>query len=162
MTAKKVVAWMVESSCLRTPFGSQSSDGKQTLLKSVWHDLYPNFPLILEKLSQKTCLFVPFEILGMFGNTLAADDMYSRHNWAKFPQHVKTPLSQKQKTFSEIFIAFLEFTQNFAHFEKRGQLYGLNSWEVIVSEKCGCLNARKLLFRNTLLEWKCSWERNTA
>ena len=140
MAPKNVVAWMRESSCFRTLFPSQSVHGKQTLLKSVWDDVYPNLSLIQDKLSQKTSLFLEFEILGLFSNTLAADHMYSHHNWGKFREDVKTGLCQKGKTFFWIFIAFLQSTQNFAHFEKNGQLYSLNSWEIIGCEKCGCLN----------------------
>ena len=106
LTPKNVVAWTCETSCFGTPFGSQSSHRKQTLLKSVWHDLYPNFPLILDKLSQKKSLFLWCEMLRVLGKTLAADHKYSRENWLNFPQHVKTPLSQKRKPFFPIFIGF--------------------------------------------------------
>ena len=153
---------MHETSCFQTQFRSQSVHGKQTFLKFVWEDVYPNFALILDKLSQKRSLFVRCGILRVFGNTLAAHHMYSRHNWGKFPQHVKTLLSRKGKTFFSIFIPFLESTQNFKHFEKKGQLYSLNSWEVVDSEKCGCLNMQKLLFQNTLWESKCSRDGNIA
>ena len=56
------------------------------------------------------------------------------------------PLSQKQPTFSGLFNAFLQSTKNFANFEKKDQLQSLNISEVIESEKCGYLNARKHLF----------------
>ena len=78
-------------------------------------------------MSQKTSLFIRCEILGLFGNTLSADHMYCHHNWGKFPQHVKTPLSQKGKTFFVIFILFLQSTQNFALFEK---FFSLIAWIV--------------------------------
>ena len=110
----------------------------------------------------KHLLLVRSEILGAFRNTLAADHMYSRHNWGKFMQNVKTPLSQKGKTSFEILIAFLQSIQNFSHFQKKGQLYSLNSWEVIDSEKCGCLNAPKLLFQKIFRESKCPRVKNTA
>ena len=93
LAPKNVLAWMPESSCFRTLFRSESVHGKQTVLKSFWRDVYPNFPLIQDNLSQKRSLFVRCEILGLFGNTLAADQMYSPHNWGKLPQHVKTSLS---------------------------------------------------------------------
>ena len=50
------------------------------------------------------------------------------------------PISQKQKTFSEFFITFPKSTQNFAHFERKGQLHCSNILEVIDSEKCRYLN----------------------
>ena len=153
---------MPECSCFRTPFGSQGVHGSQRQLKSVCQDDYPNFSLIIEKLSYKTSLFVRCEILRMFGTTLPADHIDSRDNIGKFPQHVKTALSQKRKIFFPIFIAFLQSTQNFANFFKKVQLYSLNSCEVIDSEKSGCLNVWKLLFQNILRQSKCSREGNTA
>ena len=48
------------------------------------------------------------------------------------------------------------------HFLKKGRPYNLNIFEVIDSEKCGYLNARKLLFQNTLRESTSSWVLNTA
>ena len=48
--------------------------------------------------------------------------------------------------FFGIFIAFLQSTQSFAHFEIKDQLYSLNILEVIEPEKCGSLNTRELRF----------------
>ena len=94
----------------------------------------------------KTSLLVIFDTLGLFGNTLTADRMYSPHAWKKFRQKIKTLLSQKRKTFSQGFIAFLQSAQNFGHFERKDQLHSINISEFIDPEKCSYLNARKLLF----------------
>ena len=55
--------------------------------------------------------------------------------------------------FSQIFIAFLQSTQNFARLEKtkqkqtkKNQFNTFNISEFTDSEKCGYLNAQKLLF----------------
>ena len=72
------------------------------------------------------------------------------------------PLSQEQKPFSRILIAFSECGQNFVHFFKKDQLYNLNISDVIHSEKYGYLNARKLLFQNNLRESTCSRVLNSA
>ena len=74
---------------------------------------------------------------GLFRNTLTADHMYSCHNRRNFPKQVQTPLSQNPQGFSQIFITFLQSTQNFPHFEKKDELHNLNIWEVFESEKCG-------------------------
>ena len=103
-----------------------------------------------------------YEISVLFGNTLNAGLIYSRHNSDNFPQHVQAPLSEKEKPFFKIFIPFLESTQSFPHFWKKDQLHTLNTWEVIESKKCGYLNARILLFQNTLQESTCSRVPNTA
>ena len=64
----------------------------------------------------------------------------------EFWQRVQTLLSQKRKTFSQTFLAFLQSIQNFDDFGKRHQLHSLNILELIASEKCGYLIPRKLLF----------------
>ena len=50
------------------------------------------------------------KILGLFVNTLTVDYTYSCRNMQTFTQQVQMLLSLKQKTFSEIFIAFLKST----------------------------------------------------
>ena len=67
----------------------------------------------------KTSPLVRSKILGLLGNTFTADGMDSRHRWEKLRQHVQSLLSQKQRTFFAIFIAFLESEQNSSHFEKK-------------------------------------------
>ena len=60
--------------------------------------------------NQKTSLVVRYEILGLFCNTLTVVRIYYCHNSEKFLKHVETPLSQKPKIFSAIFIEFLQST----------------------------------------------------
>ena len=50
------------------------------------------------------------KILGLFVNTLTAEYTYSRRNMHTFTQQVQTPLSLKEKAFSQFFIAFLKST----------------------------------------------------
>ena len=52
--------------------------------------------------------------------TLAADDKYSRRNMKNFQQQLQMALSQKQKIFSAIFIAFIKPTLNLQRFDKKG------------------------------------------
>ena len=61
--------------------------------------------------------FVIVVSLGPFLNTLPADDKYSRRNMQNFQQQLQTALSQKQKIFSSIFIAFIKPTLNVEHFD---------------------------------------------
>ena len=56
---------------------------------------------------------------GPFLNTLPADDKYSRRNMQNFQQQLQTALSQKQKIFSLIFIAFIKPKLNLEHFDKK-------------------------------------------
>ena len=55
----------------------------------------------------------------MFVNTLTADDKYSLLNRDNLTQQNLTQLSQKQKAFSQFFLAFSKYTLNFEAFEKR-------------------------------------------
>ena len=57
-------------------------------------------------------------MLRLFVNALTADDQYSDSNMQNFLQQVQTPLSQKQKTLSCFFIAFLKCAWNLEHFKK--------------------------------------------
>ena len=50
------------------------------------------------------------KILGLFINTLTAEYTYSLRNMQTFRQHIQTPLSLKQKSFSRFSIAFLKYT----------------------------------------------------
>ena len=76
-----------------------------------------------------------FKILGLFVNTLTADDKYSLLNRDNLTQSIQTLLSQKQKTFSEIFSSFLKSTLNFEHFQKKDDPHSRCISEITVSEK---------------------------
>ena len=57
-----------------------------------------------------------YEILRLFVYALTADDKYSGSNIQNLQQIFQTPLSQKQKTFSGFFIAFLKYAWNLDYF----------------------------------------------
>ena len=54
----------------------------------------------------------------MFFNTVTADDKYSLLNRDNLTQEIRTQLFQKQKAFSQFFLAFSKYTLNFEHFLK--------------------------------------------
>ena len=76
----------------------------------------------------------------LFVHALITDDKYSGSNMQNFPQQFHTPLSQKQKTFSGFFIAFLKITWNLEHFQKKDEYPRLIISEIIDAEKRGYLN----------------------
>ena len=51
-----------------------------------------------------------------------------------FPQQLQTPISQKQKIFAGIFIAYLECASNLEHFEQKDEHPSLVISEIIDSE----------------------------
>ena len=55
-------------------------------------------------------------------------------------QQLQTPLSQIQKTFSGIFIAFLKCAWNLEHFQKKDEYPSLIISEIIDAERRGYLN----------------------
>ena len=57
-----------------------------------------------------------------------------------FTQQFEIPLSQKQKTFSGFFIAFLKYALNLEHFEKKDEYPGSVISKAIYSERGGYLN----------------------
>ena len=85
----------------------------------------------------------------MFFNTLTAEYTYFRRNMQTFIQHIQTPLSLKQKTFSRFFIAFLKSTINGEHFQKKGESSSLSFSEIIDSKRGGYLSAWKALLQNS-------------
>ena len=64
-------------------------------------------------------MLVPSEILRPFVNTLTDDDKYCPLYRDNLMQPIQILLSQKQKTFSQFFSAFLKSNLNFEHFEKK-------------------------------------------
>ena len=92
------------------------------------------------KLSYKKSPSVWCEILRLFVNALTADDKYSGGNMQNLPQQFQTPLSKKQKIFSEFFIAFLKCAWNLEHFQKKDEYCSLIISEIIDAERRGYLN----------------------
>ena len=91
-------------------------------------------------MSWKKSPSVWYKILRLFVHALTADDKYSGSNMQNFPQQFQTPLSQKQKTFSGFFIAFLKCAWNLEHFQKRDEYPSLYISEIIDAETRGYLN----------------------
>ena len=67
----------------------------------------------------KKSLLVIHKIQSLFVNTLTADDKHYLVNRDILAQRIQMQLSQKQKTFSELFFAFLKSKFNFKQFPKK-------------------------------------------
>ena len=80
------------------------------------------------------------EILPLFVNTLTTDDKYSRRNILNLTQQLEAPLSQKQKTFSGYFLAFLKCAFNLEHFAKQDEYSSLVISKVNDFKRGGYLN----------------------
>ena len=100
-------------------------------------------------MSWKKSALVRSKILGLSVNTFTAEYTYSRRNMQTFTQHIQTPLSVKQKTFSGFFIAYLKSTWNGEQFPKKGESSSLSISEIIDSKRGGYLSAWKALLQNS-------------
>ena len=134
---KEIATEASRRSCFRTPFGNQRVKGFQTGLKVARHYYYPFSPWIPGKLIWKKSDLFWYYFLTLFANTFTADDKYSFRNIQNFQQQLQALLSEKRKTFSWFFIAFLKYAWNLEHFEKNDECPSLIISEIIVSER-GC------------------------
>ena len=64
-------------------------------------------------------MLVLCKILGLFVNTLSEDDKYCLLYNDNLLQPIQILLSEKRRTFSNFFSAFLKSTLNFEHFQKK-------------------------------------------
>ena len=80
-------------------------------------------------------MLVLWKILRLLVNTLTDDDKYSLLYRNNLRQPIQILLSQKQKTFSHFFSAFLKSTLSFAHFQKKHDPPSGCSSQITVSEK---------------------------
>ena len=71
---------------------------------------------------------------------MTSDDKYSRRKMLNFTQQLEAPLSQKQKIFSGLFLAFLKCALNIERFEKKDECPSLVISRIIDSERSGYLN----------------------
>ena len=55
----------------------------------------------------------------MFFNTLASGDKNPIQGCEILRLLIQMQLSKKRKTFAEVFVAFMEFTSNFKHFQTK-------------------------------------------
>ena len=65
-------------------------------------------------------------------------------------QQIHTPLTPKQKTFSEFFIAFLKCAWKLEYFQKKDGYPSLIISEIIEAERGSYLNVWKVLLLNTI------------
>ena len=66
--------------------------------------------------------------------------MYSGWNMQNFTEQLEAPLSQKQKTFSGLFLAFLKCALNLEPFKQKDEYSTLVFSRIIDSERSGYLN----------------------
>ena len=80
-------------------------------------------------------MLVLCKFLRLLVKTLTDDEKYSLLYRDNLTQQIQILLSQKRKTFSQFFSAFLKPTLNFEHFEKKDDPHSRCSSQITVSEK---------------------------
>ena len=81
-------------------------------------------------------MLVLCKILRLFVKTLTDDEKYSLLYRENLTQPIQILLSQKPKTFSQLFSSILKYTLNFAHFQKKDDPHSRCISQITVSEKC--------------------------
>ena len=80
-------------------------------------------------------MLVICKFLRLLVKTLTDDEKYSLLHRENLTQPIKILLSQKQKTFSEFFSAFLKSTLNFEHFQTKDHPHSRIISQITVAEK---------------------------
>ena len=80
-------------------------------------------------------MLVLCKFLRLLVNTLTDDEKYSLLYRQNLTQPIQILLSQKEKTSSESFCAFLKSLLNFAHFQKKDDSHSRCISQITVSEK---------------------------
>ena len=80
-------------------------------------------------------MLVLCKFLRLLVKTLTDDEKYSLLYRENFTKPIQILLSQKRKTFSQFFSAFLKPTLNFEHFQKKDDPHSRCSSQITVSEK---------------------------
>ena len=80
-------------------------------------------------------MFVLCKFLRLLVKTLTDDEKYSLLYRENLTQPIQILLSQKPKTFSPFFSAFLKSTLDFEHFQKKDDSHSRCSSQITVPEK---------------------------
>ena len=97
-------------------------------------------------------MLVLCKILRLLVNTLADDDKYSLLHRDNLTQPIQILLSEKQKSFSLFFSAFLKSTLNIKHFQKKDDPHSRCISQITVSEKGDFINVCKVSSKRSLRE----------
>ena len=134
---EKRVRYMSKKSHFRLPFQKEHVKGVSTLSKFERQNLYHIYWSTRTQFSCKKSLLVICKSLRPFVNTMSAVDKCSLRNTDNLMQPIHIQLSQKLKTFSQLFSAFSKSRLNFEHFQKKDDAHTLFICEATACEKRG-------------------------
>ena len=76
-------------------------------------------------------------MLGVFRNTLTANDKYPTRDYVNFWSPIEMQLSLNSTICSDFFVPFPKCYSNFKHFEKKDDSHIYFIWEIRHCEKVG-------------------------
>ena len=129
--------------CIDKQYGERG----QRLLKSASQHLSHIHSSLATKLCSKKSRLFTCQIFGLLVNTLAADEKYPVLNRDNLTIPIQMQLSQKKKTFSQFFAAFLKSRLNFEYFEKKDEPHSFCISEITNSENVVWQMSKKSRFR---------------
>ena len=88
--------------------------------------------------------------LRLFVKILTDDEKYCLLYRDNLSQPFQILLSQKQKTYSQLFSTFLKSTLNYAHFQIKDDPHSWCVYQITVSENGDSINICKLRFKRSL------------
>ena len=145
--SENVVRKMSKNSRFRVCFEKQYGKRAETLFKSASQHLdHINWSLE-RKLCSKNSLLLTCQILGLLVNTLPTNEKYPLLNRDTLTIPIQTKLSEKQKSFSEIFAAFLKSIRKFQRFEKKYDTHSFCISEITNSENLVRSMSKKSRFK---------------
>ena len=154
---KDVIRQISKRSRFGRPFHEQYGKRSQTLLKSEGQHLFHIYWSLWNQLSWKKSLLVICKILGLFLNTLSADDKYSFLNRDNLRQSIEMQLSKKQKTFFQFFYTILKSRMKFEHFEKKMTLIAGFFWKLQTARNVVRRMSKRSRFRISLHKKHGKW-----
>ena len=125
---------MSKKSHFRGSFHKKYGKRAQRLFKSSSQQHYHIHWSLARKLSSKKSLLLTCQILGLLLNTLAADEKYPVLNRDNLTIPIQMQLSQKQKTFPQLFRELLKSRINYKHFERKEYPHRFCIFEITDSE----------------------------
>ena len=135
--AKNMVRYMSKKSRFRLLFEKKHGKGVSTLFKFERQNLYHIYWSTRTQFSCAKSLLVICKSLRLFVNTMNAIDKCSLPNTDNLIQSIHVQLSQKLKTFSQLFSAFSKSRLNFEYFQKKDEAHSLFICEATACEKRG-------------------------
>ena len=115
---------LVEGSCVKSQVSEDpSTSNMRNWPKHCWNLNHSTFTIFIDTCKENQVwknLWEIWKILGLFVNTLTANDKYSLLNRGNLLQHFQMQWYQKRKSFPDFFFTFSKFRFNFDHSHKKG------------------------------------------